>query len=113
MARLFVSQERIDRWAHEGKVSVVGDVMSLPALGRSFRLRPAVYMVRVVSENADEHQLLGRVKTEAQLQKIGAETVADSVVLGEVAYQCETGYVGEVVGGSQPLSSTSVEKIEH
>ena len=42
MARLFVSQERLDRWSVEGKITLDGDIMTLPALGRSFRLRPAV-----------------------------------------------------------------------
>jgi hypothetical protein len=108
VARLFVSQERIDRWAGEGKVTLEGDVMSLPALGRSFRLRPAVYVVRVVSENADVAKLLGRVKTREQLAGMGAEAFRDSVILGEVAYQCEPGFLGEVLGSAQ-VSATGID----
>jgi hypothetical protein len=110
LARLFVSQERIDRWSNEGKVAIDGDVMLLPALGRSFRLRPALYIARVVSDNADAHDLLGRVKSEEQLAALGAETYVNSVILGEVAYECEPGFLGEVVGGDN-LGSDGMEQM--
>ena len=98
MARLFVSQERMDRWTTDGKVTIDGQRMELPAFGRSFRLRSAVYVTRVVSGNEDSHQLVGKVKTEEQLAKLGAEAYATSVILGEVAYECEQGFTGEAVG---------------
>jgi hypothetical protein len=100
VARLFVSQERIDRWSSEGKVTIEEDIMSLPALGRSFRLRPAVYITRVLSREKDIHRLLGRVKTAEQLSQMGAENFANSLILGEVAYECEPGFVGEVIGAA-------------
>lgn len=100
MARLFVSQQRLDRWTSEGKVTLTGEVMALPALGRSFRLRPAFYFTRVVSEGGDDHDLIGRVKTAEQLAAIGADTYANSVIVGETAYDGEPGFVGEVVGGA-------------
>ena len=38
----------MDRWTSDGKVRLDDDLMLLPALGRSFRLRTAVYFTRVV-----------------------------------------------------------------
>lgn len=102
MARLFVSQERIDRWSAEGRVTVDKDIMFLPALGRSFRLRPAVYVTRLLSREKDVHRLLGRVKSEAQLTELGAEHFANSLILGEMAYECEPGFIGEVIGSTTP-----------
>ena len=110
MARLFVSQERLDRWSVEGKITLDGDIMTLPALGRSFRLRPAVYITRVVSDNADTHRLLGRVKTSEQLTRLGAENYATSLILGEVAYECEQGFIGEVHNSPQ-ISATSMDRL--
>ncbi len=98
MARLFISQGRIDRWLEEGKVRLVGEVMSLPALGRSFRLKAGVHFTRIVSDEVDHHLLVGRVKTREQLAALGAECYASSVLLGESAYECEPGFVGEVTG---------------
>ena len=100
MARLFVSQERIDRWLEEGKVKIDGEVMTLPALGKSFRLRPAYHFTRIVSDGADMQLMLGRVKTRDQLESAGAEVYANSVILGDSAYEVESGFVGEVAGAA-------------
>jgi hypothetical protein len=93
MARLFVSQAQLDRWTQEGKVRLQDDVMSLPALGRSFRLIPAVHFVQMV-DGADQMQLLGKVKTEAQLGELKAEHYGASVIVGELGYECQEGFVG-------------------
>jgi hypothetical protein len=97
VARLFISQQRIDRWVAEERVTLEGDRMILPSLGATFRLRPAVHFVRSVSEDGDPHELLGRVKSEEQLRALGGELYASSVIVGESAYDCETGFVAEVV----------------
>jgi hypothetical protein len=107
VGRLFISQEQMDRWSSAGKVTLEDDVMHLPALGRSFRLRSAVHFTGTVSDGADEHSLVGRVKTDQQLEQIGAEHIGASVLLGEVAYQCEEGFVGVPVDGSTGSSGAS------
>ena len=100
MPKLFISQGRIDRWLDEGKVRLEGEVMVLPALNKSFRIRPAVHFVRCVSGAEDPHGLIGRVKTQEQLADLHAEQYANSVLVGETAYDCEAGFVGEVTGSS-------------
>lgn len=105
MPRIFVSQQRMQQWTEDGKVSVQDNIMSLPNLGRSFRLTEAVYISRVVSDGGDVHALVGRVKTMPQLKALGAETYHNSLIIGEAAYECEPGFVGEVVGPSQPTGS--------
>jgi hypothetical protein len=98
MARLFISADQMDRWTAEGKVSLSDDLMTLPALGRSFRLRTAVRFMAVV-EGTDVHGLLGRVKTDDQLAELGGEHYGASVILGEVGYECEEGFIGLPVDG--------------
>jgi hypothetical protein len=39
--------------------------------------------------------LVARVKTLAQVREIGGEPMADSVVVGEVAYEVEPGFLAE------------------
>ena len=97
MARLFISQARIDKLSADHRVVIEGDRLELPALRATFRLQPAVHFVKLVSDEGDAAALVGRVKTEAQLKAIGAELVANSVVLGDAAYECENGFVGEVL----------------
>lgn len=97
VARLFISQDRIDRLAADDRVVIEGEHMDLPALKASFRIRPAVYFRRVVTDEGDPHDLLGRVKTDEQLREIGAELVANSVLFGDTAYECDNGFIGEVL----------------
>lgn len=97
MARLFISQQRIDKLAADDRVVLEGDRLEVPALGATFRLAPAVHFLKVVSDENDVHDLLGRVKTEEQLRALGGELFANSVLLGETAYECENGFVGEAL----------------
>ncbi|HEY7958228.1 MAG TPA: hypothetical protein VII38_23175 [Polyangia bacterium] len=111
MARLFISQQQMDKWTAEGKVRLDDDLMSLPALGRSFRLVSAVCFDRVV-DGDDAPGLVGRVKTDAQLAELGAEHYGASVILGELGYECTDGFVGlpvdsGAVGGSGLLKLDS------
>jgi hypothetical protein len=96
---LFVSQAMLDSWAEQGKIDFVGNVMTLLAgdgRGRSYALDPAVRFLAVVGADADPHQLLRKVKSAAQLKEMGAEAVDTSVVLGDVAYEVEQGFLAEV-----------------
>jgi hypothetical protein len=93
MARLYISADQMDRWTQEGKVLLQDDVMTLPAMNRSFRLRAAVRFTSVV-EGLDQHGLLGRVKSDEQLAQLGAEHYGASVIMGEIGYECEEGFLG-------------------
>src|SRR5262249_33230738 len=98
MARLFISTDQMDRWTAEGKVHLQDDVMALPALNRSFQLRTAVRFLSVV-EGSDANGLIGRVKTDEQLGEMGAEHYGASVIVGDVGYECEEGFVGVPMNG--------------
>ena len=116
MARLFISQERIDYWTSVDKVNVEGDRMVLPAFGTTFKLVSAVHFVRAVDDGdggaTDVLELVGRVKTEEQLRRMGAELVANSVLVGDLAYECETGFVGEVLeAGAAGVEGQAADKV--
>lgn len=95
--RLFVSQDTLDQWLSEERVSVDGDVLTLPDEGRGFRLASAVHFVTEVTEAGDPAGLIGRVKDLEELAQMGGEHYADSVLLGEVAYEVVEGFVGSPV----------------
>jgi hypothetical protein len=94
MARLFISQGRLDNWTFEERVSVKDDVMTLSKDGRAFQLRPAVRFLKLAGADIDPHKLVGRVKTEEQLAQMNAEHYLESVLVGDVAYDVQTGWVG-------------------
>jgi hypothetical protein len=103
MAQLFISQERLDAWSAEQRISVTGDIMTLSDDGRSFRIRPAVRFLRVAGStasdgsdpNADPNDLLETVRDERGLDEMGADHYMYSVILGETAYDVQPGFLGE------------------
>ncbi len=95
---LFVTQAILDTWAGQGKIDFSGNVMTILAgegSGRAYTLLPAVRVLRVVGADADPHGLVHKVKAEAQLREMGAELLSDAVVMGDVAYEVEPGFMVE------------------
>lgn len=112
---LFVSQSILDAWAGQGRIEFVGTVMTLlggGGKGRSYALDPAVRFLRVEGADADPHALLHKVKSAAQLRELGAEQLDASVILGDVAYQVEPGFLAEAAAlhaaAATPALSPSV-----
>jgi len=96
---LFVTQAMLDSWAGQGKIDFVGNVMTLLAgegKGRSYALDPAVRFLKVLGADSDPNQLLRKVKSITQLRELGAEAVDSSVILGDVGYEVEPGFLAEM-----------------
>ncbi len=89
----------LDSWAGQGKIDFVGNVMTLlvgEGGGRSYALEPAVRFLKVIGPEADPNALIAKVKTDDQLRDMGAEHVGDSVVLGDMGYEVQSGFLAEV-----------------
>jgi len=95
MARLFISQDRLDAWSVENRVTLVGDVMTLADDGRSFRIHPAVRFLKVSGGDADPNDLIGRVKGDADLTDMGADQYMNSVIYRDTAYDVQPGFLGD------------------
>lgn len=93
--KLFLGQKTLEDWALGEKADLSEGRLVLKETRESFPVTPAVHFARL-SAGQDAQGLLGRVKTMEQLATLGAEQMADSVVLGETAYEIETGYITEV-----------------
>jgi hypothetical protein len=96
--RVFFPQEALDQWIVDAQVDLHGDELTVLAAGRRFKLAEAVRVLREVSDTADPHELVGRVKARAHLDQLGAEIVETSMLLGDVAYDVEPGWIGIPVG---------------
>ncbi len=114
MAQLFISQDRLDAWSAEQRVSVSGDIMTLSDDGRSFRIRPAVRFLRVAGSDEDPNQLLETVRDESSLDAMGADHYMYSVILGETAYDVQPGFLGEPIprGGEGLLDGSPTGPID-
>lgn len=95
MARLFISQERLDAWTVEHRVRLEADIMTLADDGRSFRIVPAVRFLSVAGDGPDPNDVLNTVQDEVALAQMGADHYMNSVILGETAYDVQPGFLGE------------------
>lgn len=94
MARLFISNSRLEAWSAEGKINLDGTSMVLSELGRAFTIKPAVFFARVAGGDPDPHDLLGKVKDEDELATMGADHMASSVIYVDTAYEVVAGFIG-------------------
>jgi hypothetical protein len=106
---LFVSQAVLEAWSEQGRIAFAGQAMTVregAGAGRCYALEPAVRFLKVVGADRDPHGLVAKVKTDAQLRALGAERLGDSVLLGEVGYEVQPGYLAQPPpGGSEPANA--------
>lgn len=93
--RLFLPQTTLEEWAMEDRADLKEGRLVVTGDSATWAVHPAVHFIKVVSGN-DESGLLEKVKTDAQLAELGADHLADSVVMGETAYEVVPGYIAEV-----------------
>lgn len=113
--KLFLPQAQLEEWALEDKADVKDGVLAVNGEEGVYPVTPAVHIVQLVT-GEDANGLVSKVKTEEQLKTLGAEQMADSVLLGDTAYEVVPGYVAEVPQasseaqppGGQPGSETDL-----
>jgi hypothetical protein len=91
--KVFITQDAIDTWLASDRVQVTGDAITFRETGASARLVPGYYFARLQAGDDGQNRLLGRVKANAAVLALGAEAYMDSVILGENAYEVESGFV--------------------
>ena len=99
--RVFFPQQALDTWLEQGRIQLVDDEMTLKPDGQRYRLSSAVRVMEEVAEGNDPHELVGKVKSIEQLEGLGGEHYADSVVLGDNAYSVIEGFLGEPIEEEQ------------
>lgn len=95
MARLFLPQKTLEDWALADKADLKDGRLVVAQDKATYAVTPAVHFLKLVT-GSDDKKLVAKVKTEDQLQKLGAEHMADSVLLGDTAYEVVAGYLAEV-----------------
>ncbi len=93
--KLFFSQEIINSWADDDKVKFENDVLTInTAKGvQEYKLTSAYRFVKVSDESPDPHGVVGTVRTQEELDSMGADVYMTSCLIGETAYDLEQGYV--------------------
>src|SRR4051794_10061500 len=91
---LFVPQSVLDKWSEQGRIQVDGNVLTILQDGKHFALTSAVRFMKMEA-GEDSAGLLQKVKTTDALKQMGAEHYMESVILGEVAYQVQQGFLAD------------------
>src|SRR5216683_387862 len=91
---LFVPQSVLDRWSEQGRIQVEGTVLTILGENKNFALSSAVRFIKMEAGD-DTAGLLQKVKTTDALKQMGAEHYRESVILGEVAYQVQQGFLAD------------------
>jgi hypothetical protein len=104
VARLFLPQKTLEEWALAERADVKDDRLVVAKESGTYPVVPGVHFIKLVS-GPDERKLVAKVKTHEQLQKLGAEHMAETVILGETAYEVEPGYIADV-----PIPSKATPK---
>ncbi len=105
--RVFLPQIAVDSWLSQHRIEINGDVMTLTKENTRFTIKSGVHFLEELTGGEDHEGLVGKVKDLQELADLGAELCADSVVLGDNAYQVVEGFVGEAVL-STPSTSPQV-----
>jgi hypothetical protein len=96
--RVFFPQGALDEWIAEDRVDLRHDELTIRAEGRRYRIIEAIRVLREVTGTADAHEVIGKVKSRAFLNELGAELLEGSMILGDNAYDVIPGFVGAPVG---------------
>jgi hypothetical protein len=104
--RIFFPQSAVDRWLVDDRVDFQGQELTLKGPGRAYRVEEAVYVEREVTGAAEPHNLLGRVRTRAALESMGAEILESSMLLGDNAYDVVMGFAAEPIGTFAQYAAT-------
>jgi len=93
--KIFISQSVLDSMFEQGKAHLEQDRLTIHSKqDQVFKMIPACKFLYVADGSRDPHQLIGKILTRQDLEKIHADLYMDSVLYKEVAYQVEPGYLG-------------------
>ena len=101
MARYFIPQELLDGWVLEGKIELAGNQLKIVSEDRVYQLLPGVHFLKLAA-GEDRLRLLDKVKTEEQLASLSAELYMSSVLIGEEAYDVQSGFWPNLASAWRP-----------
>jgi hypothetical protein len=98
--KVFISQGAVDTWVSSDQAELSGNLLSFKGRPGTLDLVPASLFRRISAGNTDPHTLVGKVLDEEAILALGGETYMSSVLLGEIAYDVEPGFIGVPAGAT-------------
>jgi hypothetical protein len=100
VVKIFISQGAIDGLVSSDQAEIAGSLLSFKGRPGGLDLVPASLFRRISAGHTDPHTLVGKVLDEEAILALGGETYMTSVLLGEIAYDVEPGFLGTPAGGT-------------
>jgi len=92
--RIFFPQQSLDEWIVDGRIELAAGELTVISEKRTYRVAEAVRVVAEVTGAEDVNELVGKVKSVAFLQELGAELLEGSMLIGDNAYDVVPGFTG-------------------
>ena len=92
--RIFFPQAALDHWVVEGQVELAGNQLTIVGEDRRYRIAEAVHVLKEVTGQPDDNDVIGKVKSRVYFEELGAEILEDSMIIGNNAYEVKTGWLG-------------------
>lgn len=110
---LFFTHEMIEQWIDDGEVLFEDDVLTIFEQNTSYKLAPAVRVTQLLS-GEDVNGWMGAILSVEQATSAGAEHFQGSLIIGDTAYQCEEGFLGNAksVAPATPAAPVAPEPAE-
>lgn len=96
--RVFFPQAALDEWVADDRIDLKNDELLIKSESRRYKIIEAVRVLTEVTGAADHHEVIGKVKSRAFMNELGAEILEGSMILGDNAYDVVPGFVGAPVG---------------
>ena len=107
--KIFIPQEKLEAWVHEGKISMTDNVITTLTGGKvSYKLIPAFKFVKLTSGDNDAEMLIGTVKTKDDIKHLKPDIFMDSIIIDDKAYEVEMGYIGNLTGDDKELDDIAL-----
>ena len=107
--KVFFKQTLLNRLSDEGKISLDRNLLTILSTDRpSFFLEPAYRLIKTADGSADPHGVVGQIRSEKEIKDMDAEIYLESVIIGDTAYEAESGFIGEEKEVMEKLSDTDL-----
>ena len=95
--KIFLPQQKLEDWVNSGKITFSNNIITTLSGNKiSYKLIPAYKFLKLTSGDNDEPKLLGLVKSQNDLKHLKPDIFLDSIIIGDLAYEVETGYIGNL-----------------
>jgi CRISPR/Cas system endoribonuclease Cas6 (RAMP superfamily) len=88
----------------DDRLRVEDDLLTIPAQNKTYRIYEAVRFIACASSAGDPLNLIKRVRTKDQLEKMHCELFGNSVISGDHAYDVEPGFFGILLADAEALA---------